>query len=405
MLAKIALCSIIFVIKIFSEAFMFKNGYVLLDGAMGTNLYKRGMPGGICVEEWNIDHPDVFCDIQNMYIDAGSDVIYAPTFGANRVSLSAYGLGDRVYDFNRKLIELTVKNACGRCTVAASVTTTGLFTKPFGDTDINELIDVYVEQIAAIKDGGASFVVGETLMSAGDIRAFAFAAKQCGMPFAVTVTVDRSGRTLSGMSASAAIVIAQSLGAFAAGINCSEGPDVVYNALLEAMPFAYIPVIAKPNGGLPESPLSVDEFADGCQKLLNLGVTAIGGCCGTDGEHILRLRHMLNARKDMFKLPSPSFKGLADWQNAYAMPDEPIFSDVCVCNTADDIFSCDFSNCDIAVIELHDVEAAKAVSPELFALSKPVAFRCDDGLTLAAALQNYDGRAGIIDSDGNLSLA
>ncbi len=381
------------------------DGYILLDGAMGTNLYKRGMPGGVCVEEWNINHPDVFCDIQNMYINAGSDVIYAPTFGANRISLGAYGLGDRVYEFNKKLTELTVKNAGDRCTVAASVTTTGLFTKPFGDTDIGELVDVYKEQIEAIKDGGASFVVGETLMSAGDIRAFAFAAKQCGIPFAVTVTVDGSGRTLSGMSAAAALVIAQSLGACAAGINCSEGPDVVYNALREAMPFARIPVIAKPNGGLPESPLTLDEFADGCQKLLDLGVTVIGGCCGTDGTHISHLRGMLNEKKDMFKLPKPSFDGLADWQNAYAVPDELIFSDACVCNTADDIFSCDFSSCDIAVIALNSVEAARAVAPELFALSKPVAFRCNDALTLDVALQNYDGRAGVINNNGDFSLA
>lgn len=379
--------------------------YVLLDGAMGTNLYKRGMPGGICVEEWNVLHPEVFCDIQNMYIDAGSDVIYAPTFAANRVSLSSYGLGDRVYEFNKTLTELTVKNAGGRCTVAASITTTGLFTKPFGDTDINELVNIYVEQITAIKDGGAAFVVGETLMSAGDLRAFAFAAKRCAMPFAVTVTVDRSGRTLSGMSAAAALVTAQSLGACAAGVNCSEGPDVVYNALSEAMSFACVPIIAKPNGGLPESPLSVDEFADGCQKLLDLGVTVIGGCCGTDGEYISRLRRMLDARKDAFKLPTPALCALADWQNAYTVPSNPILSDVCECNSTDDIFAYDLSSCDIAVIGLHDPDTASAVAAELFALSKPVAFKCDDGATLDAALRSYDGRAGIIGKNGGLSLA
>lgn len=379
--------------------------YTLLDGAMGTNLYKRGLPGGVCVEQWNIEHPEAFLDIQRSYIEAGSDIIYAPTFGANRVSLGAYGIGANVYEYNKKLTELTVSNVAGRCLVAASVTTTGLFVRPFGDTDISELVDIYAEQINAIKDGGADLVVGETLMSAGDVRAFAIAAEKCGMPFAVTVTVDRSGRTLSGMSAAAAVVTAQSLGAVAAGVNCSEGPEVVLNALKDAMPYARIPVMAKPNGGLPESPLSVSEFLDGCNKLLDIGVTVIGGCCGTDSTYISRLREALDDRKGDFKLPSAECNALSDWQNVYPIGDSPKLSDVCECNTPDDIFSFDFGDADIAVIALNDPESARNVAPELFALSRPVAFMCGDDETLAAAGLYYDGIAGVVDKKGNLSLA
>lgn len=377
---------------------MFKNGYILLDGAMGTNLYKRGLPGGVCVEQWNLEHPEVFCDIQRSYIEAGSDVIYAPTFGANRISLSAYGLEASVYEFNKKLTELTVKNVGGRCITAASVTTTGAFVKPFGEMDIDSLADVYYEQISAIKDGGAELVVGETLMSISDLRAFAMAAKKAGMPFAVTVTVDASGRTLSGMSAAAAIVAAQALGASAAGVNCSEGPETVYNALSDAIRFANIPVIAKPNGGLPEAPLSVDEFICGCNKLLDLGVTVIGGCCGTDKDYIAALRHAVDQRKNDFKIPHSCINALADWQNAYVIPDEPKLSEVCVCNTADDVFVFDFGDCDVALIGFSSAEVASEVAPELFSLGRPVAFVGDENIVKSASVA-YDGIAAT--ADGN----
>ncbi len=366
----------------------FTNGYVLLDGAMGTNLYKRGLPAGVCVEEWNMAHPEVFLGVQNEYIEAGSDVIYAPTFSANRVSLSNYGLGDKVYLYNRALTELSVKNAAQRCAVAASVTTTGLFVKPFGDTSFDELIQIYVEQINGIKDGGAEFVVGETLMNITDIRAFAYAAKECNMPFAVTVTVDGSYRTLSGLTVAAAVLTAQDVGAMAVGINCSEGPELVASALQDAVKYARIPLIAKPNGGLPDAPVSVDDFITAAKRLLELGVTVIGGCCGTDKEYIKALRRLLDSQK-AFALPRTALYACADWQNVFDLPKEPVLSETYQINTPDELYAIDATDCDVVCIGVNKDNAAD-VAAEAFCLSKPIRFvgDCD---AVGTAVKYYQG--------------
>jgi len=281
-----------------------ENGPVILDGATGTNLQKAGMPVGVCPEQWILENPDITIKLQEDYVAAGTDILYAPTFTANRIKLEEYGLADRLEEMNRELIALSQKAAQGKALVAADMTMTGQQLYPIGDLMFEDLVDVYKEQAEVVADAGADLFVVETMMSLQECRAAVIAIREvCDLPIMVSLTYNPDGRTLYGTDPATATVVLQSLGADAIGINCSTGPEDMIEPVEKMAEYATIPILAKPNAGLPELENGVtvyktgpEEFASCGKKLVEAGASIIGGCCGTTPEHIRALKE---AVKDM----------------------------------------------------------------------------------------------------------
>ena len=283
------------------EAFreLVKKGPVLLDGATGTNLQKAGMPVGVCPEQWILENSEVLIDLQKRYVEAGTDILFAPTFTASRIKLKEYGLEDHLEEMNRKLVALSKEAAKGtNALVAGDLTMTGEQLYPLGDLMFEDLVDVYKEQAKIIAEAGADLFVVETMMSLQECRAAVLAIREvCDLPVMVSLTYNEDGRTLYGTDPVTAVVVMQSLGADAVGMNCSTGPEAMLEPIAKMAEYATIPLLAKPNAGMPELidgqtvfNVEPEEFAEVGKKLVDEGAAILGGCCGTTPEHIRALK-------------------------------------------------------------------------------------------------------------------
>lgn len=273
-----------------------KNGPVILDGATGTNLQNAGMPVGVCPEQWILENPDVMVKLQEDYVAAGTNILYAPTFTANRIKLEEYGLQDRLEEMNRELIAISKRAAKGRALVAADMTMTGQQSTQSGLSCLKNLWSI---QRAGARDGGSR---GRPFRSGDDDEPSGMSCRcacdQRGVRPAVMVslTYNPDGRTLYGTEPATATVVLQGLGADAIGINCSTGPEDMIEPVRQMAQFATIPILAKPNAGLPELEngktvyrTDAAEFASWGKKLVEAGAAIIGCGCGTTPEHIRAL--------------------------------------------------------------------------------------------------------------------
>ncbi|MCR4923442.1 MAG: homocysteine S-methyltransferase family protein [Lachnospiraceae bacterium] len=283
---------------------------VFLDGATGTNLTKAGMPAGVQPEKWILDNPEILKGLQKEFFDAGSNIVLAPTFTANRIKLSEYGLEDDIVNINKRLVEITKAareesiNKSSKKFIAADISMTGKQLKPLGNMDFEELVDIYKEQISILAPL-VDLIFIETMMSLEETRAALIAAREtCELPVLCSLTFDESGRTLYGTDPKTAMAVLQSLSADAVGCNCSVGPDKLLKVIEEMAEIANVPIIAKPNAGLPilkedkSTGYSVDplDFTDEMLKIIKAGAGIIGGCCGTEPAHI---RTLIEACRDL----------------------------------------------------------------------------------------------------------
>ena len=273
------------------------KGAIVLDGATGTNLMAAGMPIGVCPEAWVMEHQDVLYDLQSAYVKAGTNIVYAPTFTGNRIKLEEYGLEDRIEEINTELVRLSKRAVDGKALVAGDMTMTGKQLFPLGDLMFEELVDVYKEQASILDHAGADLFVVETMMSLQECRAAVIAIKEVSdLPIMVTLSYNEDGRTLFGTPPETAVVVLQSLGVDAIGINCSTGPMEMVELVEKMAQYSTVPILAKPNAGLPELEddktvykMTPQEFADAAVALVNAGASIVGGCCGTTPEHIKAL--------------------------------------------------------------------------------------------------------------------
>lgn len=277
---------------------------MILDGATGTELIKAGMPTGVCPELWITEHPQVIIEIQKRYAFAGSDAVLAPTFGANRIVLSRYGLADRTVPLNEKLVSFSKEAVNNATLIGGDLSPTGKYLKPVGDMDADDLCDVYYEQTKAL-DPHVDFFMIETNMDLSATRMAVLGAKKASSkPLFVTLTVTENGRTMSGDDLASSFLTLSALGISAFGLNCSTGPREMKKLLAPLVPLSLslgIPLIAKPNAGAPTSDgshahLDASEFADICREMAESGILILGGCCGTSDEHITAIK---NAVKDI----------------------------------------------------------------------------------------------------------
>lgn len=274
-----------------------KKGPIILDGATGTNLMAAGMPIGVCPEAWILEHKEVLLNLQRGYVEAGTNIVYAPTFTGNRIKLEEYGLADRITEINTELVRLSREAVGDKALVAGDMTMTGQQLFPLGELMFEELVEVYKEQASILDKAGADLFVVETMMSLQECRAAVLAIKEVSdKPVMVTLTYNEDGRTLYGTPPEAAVVVLQSLGVDVIGINCSTGPMEMIEPVKIMAEYATIPILAKPNAGLPELVdgetvyrMTPEEFAEAGAALVEAGAAIVGGCCGTTPEHIAAL--------------------------------------------------------------------------------------------------------------------
>lgn len=279
-----------------------KDHIIYLDGATGSNLVKAGMPSGVCPEQWILEHREVMLQLQKEYMQAGTNILYAPTFTANRVKLAEYHLEKNMSSMIHDLVAISKEAAADTpghpVYVAGDITMTGEQLRPMGKMELEDLIAIYKEQILCLVDAGADLLVVETMMSLAETRAALIAAKEvCDLPVIATLTFEADGRTLFGTDAKTAAVVLESLGASAIGANCSTGPAQMEGIISDMISVTMIPIIAKPNAGLPFLDengttcynMEAEEFTEEMQVLVNAGATILGGCCGTTPEFIRQL--------------------------------------------------------------------------------------------------------------------
>ena len=289
----------------------FVDNIVLLDGGMGTMLQKAGVPMGKVPEELNITHAEAVMDIHRQYIEAGSDIIYANTFSANRYKLnySSYSV--------ENLVTAGVKNAKAvaeafdrKVYVALDVGPIGELMEPNGNLKFEDAYEMFKEMMIAGEKAGADLIVIETSTDLLEMKAAVLAAKEhTSLPVCSTMTFEKNGRTFTGVTVEAAALTLTGLGVDALGINCSLGPDDIYPLAKKLVEWTHLPIMIKANAGLPNLnsggyDISAEQFAAQMEKFMDLGVTVIGGCCGTTPDYIREIKKMADARKENGQLPN-----------------------------------------------------------------------------------------------------
>lgn len=283
---------------------LLKKRIIILDGATGTELQRRGMPQGVCPELWCLKYPDVIKEVHTDYAKAGSDIVYTCTFGANRLKLGEYKARN-VRKINRNLVTLARKAVGRNVLVAGDIGPTGKFIEPFGHVKFENAVNIFKEQIQGLLDGGVDLFVIETMMDIQEARAALIAVREMSDKFvAVSMTYEKDGRTLNGTCPVTALITLQSLGADAVGCNCSTGPEEMLSFVEAMKPYAKVPLIAKPNAGMPKLvrgktafDMPAGKFASFSRDFATKGANFLGGCCGTTPEHIKDLKKAITGKK------------------------------------------------------------------------------------------------------------
>lgn len=368
---------------------------LLLDGASGTRFMAAGMPAGVCVEKWCSEHPDVVADVARSYADAGSDVVYAPTFLANAGNLKMYGLSEQVRELNTALVSIVKEAVKDRnVLVAGDMSTTGQMCEPFGDMEFIHIVGIYAEQASALAEAGVDLIVIETIASLAEARAAVLAARQTGLPLFVTMTVDAEGRTLWGEDVLAAMVILQDLGISAFGLNCSHGPAAMLPLIQRLAPYAKVPLIAKPNAGEP--PLSPVDYRKEVAALMRAGVSIVGGCCGTDPNYIALLRKAVDhCDPERNKTEPAEYELLAAARNVYYLSNDLEYSEPVICSVdmADSLLDCADECGGAVLVHLDTPDDGYQFSLNAHMIDMPVAFESESLDALENALLHYQGKA------------
>jgi len=289
-----------------------EDGPLLFDGGMGTQLFEQGLAAGSCGTAWNVDEPDKVRTIHEAYLEAGCDIVTTNTFQGSREALSMHVLDDRTVELNKAGAKLAREAAKKKGLVAGDVGPFGGFLEPMGETTLDELTDIFIEQMTALKDGGADFVLIETMSDVGEARCAIAAAKQVAdWPVVVSYAFQKSGDqfvTMMGTLAGEVTNTTYHHGADVVGANCGTSMGLEdYVRLADAMNDAAggRPVLVQPNAGSPVSkdgeltyPATPRQMAKIVPQLLASGVNLIGGCCGTTPKHLAAMAQAMHAEVD-----------------------------------------------------------------------------------------------------------
>lgn len=375
---------------------------LVLDGATGTQLQKRGFTGAECAEKWILEHPETILEVQRAYVTAGSQILYAPTFGANPLKLAQHGLEDRTEEYNLRLVELARQAAGGKALVAGDMSPSGKFLAPMGELSFEELTAAYARQAAALEQAGVDLYVIETMMTLADARAAVLAVRSVSdKPIFVTFTCDGSGRTLTGTDVTAALTVMEGMGVTAFGLNCSAGPEEMLAQLKRLGEITSIPLIAKPNAGLPQMMdgktvycCPPEEFTAYVENMAAVGVMAFGGCCGTEESHIAALKEKL-ASVTVEEKKGRARLLCATERDVFPVDMEGDFLEPLTCDDdlGENIEDAQEDEEGILVVALSEEEELEYFAECQWQIRLPLCFLCEDASLLEKALRLYQGRA------------
>ncbi|MBR6701263.1 MAG: homocysteine S-methyltransferase family protein, partial [Firmicutes bacterium] len=306
---------------------LIKEKRIYLDGGTGTVLQSMGIKPGESPERWNIEHPERIIALHKTYFDAGSNVVFSNTFGVNREKFEDY----------RELIKAGLDCAKAAAEgredrfVAFDMGPLGKMLEPLGSLPFEEAVSIFADNVKAAAEFGADLIVIETMNDAYETKAAVLAAKEnCDLPVFVTNAYDGSGRLMTGATPKAMIAMLEGLGVDALGMNCSFGPDKMLEIIGEFREYASVPVIVKPNAGIPEVVdgntvfnIDPDQFADYMAELAEQGGMILGGCCGTTPDHIKKMVEATSA----VEYKSPEKKGhtlISSYTHAVVIGDDPV---------------------------------------------------------------------------------
>ena len=276
------------------------------DGALGTMLMARGLAIGDSPEALNLSQPGLLTEIASLYLEAGADLITTNSFGGSPLRLAAYSLDDKTEQINRTAVEAVKPVADGRAYVSASVGPTGAILTPYGDTKPEEVSIAFNRQIAALLDAGADLICIETMIDLREAVLAVEAARNLSttVPIVATMTFDPTPHgffTVMGVTVAQAAAGLEEAGADIIGSNCGNGIDRMVEIAREFCFCSRLPIIIQSNAGLPEHrdgelvyPESPDIMAAGARQLIEIGVSVIGGCCGTGPDHVRALRDTID---------------------------------------------------------------------------------------------------------------
>ena len=406
---------------------------VFLDGAAGTWMQAHGLPAGVCPEVWALEHPELLVQMHTDYFMAGTTIVVTFSFGGNGPKLSHYGIGqERVEELNRELARIAAtarneasirirKSAPGRpgLLVSGDIGPTGRFLAPAGDLGMGELVEIYRSQVRGLLAGGVDLFSLETMMDLGQTRAAVRAVRmECDLPVIATLTFDASGRTLAGNSPSECAIALEAAGVDAIGANCSTGPEDMGRLLEGLAGQTSLPVVIKPNAGMPRLvdgktvfDMGPGAFVAALLPFVQAGVGQfVGGCCGTTPEHIADLVQAVGDTRPAMKehagslqrssmicssrhsVPAPSAAVIPfvtasspeDLQDDVmeAAEDEPAVLGICFRTLTD-------PDIDAFVEAMGWVQTVCPI---------PLVFRSEDAALLEALTAVYPGRAGIVTS-------
>ena len=280
------------------------NEVVVFDGGVGTYLYEKGIYINTCFDELNITNPDIVSEVHRDYVTAGADVIETNTFGANRFKLAPHGLEPKVFEINLKGAQLAKAAARGEVLVAGSVGPLGVQIEPLGKLSYDEARDAFKEQVRGLLDGGVDLIVLETFALVAELNQAIRAVKELNrdIPVMAQVTINDDGNLLSGATLESFVKGVENTGVDALGLNCSVGPRAMLDALETLKTLTAMPISVQPNAGLPQNiggrniyMTSPEYMAEYAKRFIQTGATIVGGCCGTNPEHIRAIRRAVRA--------------------------------------------------------------------------------------------------------------
>lgn len=277
------------------------NGPWLLDGATGSNLLKAGMPKAVSTEDWVLRNPEVLMNLQRGYAEAGTKIIYAPTFQAQPIALEKIGLDKHCEAINAKLIALS-RSAAPGCLVAGDIATLCAYCDSWDPDNFDLMVENYRTQIRGLIDGGADLLVGETLMYPQEAEAiFTAAAMEGDIATMISFTMQSGGYLYSGMDAGPLMGQLEDWGAAAVGFNCVAADEMTPHLVSKLRRFTKLPILCKPNAGMPtindqgqaQYDMEPEPFAKIITACRENGASLLGGCCGTEPRHIAAAREAL----------------------------------------------------------------------------------------------------------------